>query len=149
MVLISILLAPAGVAVQANVSQLLLFAMFNATLLYRPFEAPHVARLELLSIGTSFSTLWLGTFFWALDDSFFAIVLSILIVTINVVFILRLVQTMIGDTCRDYKVVSRVGNLRKYLSRRNLSAQEPQSWGSDQGSQTHTTEARGRLSRQQ
>ena len=73
------------------------------------FEAPHIARLELYSIGTSFGTLWLGTFFWSVNNSFFAVVLSILIVSINVVFVMRLVQTMIGDTCRDYEVVSQVG----------------------------------------
>ena len=69
MVLIDVVLAPAGVAVQALMAMLLLSAMFAVTLVVKPFENPILQALELASLLVSLSTLWMGSFFWAANDN--------------------------------------------------------------------------------
>jgi hypothetical protein len=120
MVMIDVVLGPTGVGVQALVSQLMMVLMFIATLQYQPFEAPHIGRLELFSLSTSFMTLWMGSFFWASDNKPFGIVVSILIVIINIVFVLYLFATLVGDAFRDYKVVQKVKRIGRnsWLSKR-------------------------------
>ena len=100
--MIDVVLGPAGVGVQALVSQLMLSLMFIATLQYRPFRAPHIGRLEMFSLGVSFMTLWMGSFFWASPDSDeFAMANSVLIVIINVTFVVVLCVVLVGDACHD------------------------------------------------
>ena len=88
MVMIDVVLGPSGVAVQALVSLLMMVLMFFATLHFRPFAAPHIGRLELYSLSTSFMTLWMGSFFWASKNKTASTFISVLIVLINVVFLL-------------------------------------------------------------
>ena len=109
MVMIDVVLGPAGVGVQALVSQLMLSLMFFATLQYRPLRAPHIGRLELFSLSVSFMTLWMGSFFWASPDTDeFSMVNSVLIVIINVIFVVVLCVVLVGDACHDYEVVKKV-----------------------------------------
>jgi hypothetical protein len=63
MVVIDVVLAPSGVAVQSNVALLLLVCMLFATTAWKPFEKQHLGKLEMCSLTTSSGTLWLGTFF--------------------------------------------------------------------------------------
>jgi hypothetical protein len=119
MVLIDVVLGPQGVAVQALVSLLLMVLMFFATLQYQPFEAPHIARLEYLSLVTSFLTLWMGSFFWASPhDPVFAEVLSALIVLMNVVFLGYLIFVGVTDTFRDYEIVDKAKTTSRRVIRR-------------------------------
>jgi hypothetical protein len=124
MVMIDVVLGPSGVGVQALVSQLMMSMMFIATLQYQPFEAPHIGRLELFSLSTSFMTLWMGSFFWASDNAPFATVVSVLIVIINIVFVLFLFITLVGDAFRDYEVVKNVKEIgrKTYLRASSLTS---------------------------
>ena len=124
MVMIDVVLGPSGVGVQALVSQLMMVLMFIATLQYQPFEAPHIGRLELFSLGTSFMTLWMGSFFWASSNAPFAMVVSVLIVVINIVFVVFLLVTLVGDACRDYEVVKTVKDIgrKTYLRASSLTS---------------------------
>jgi len=114
MVMIDVVLGPSGVAVQALVSLLMMVLMFFATLHFRPFAAPHIGRLGLYSLSTSFMTLWMGSFFWASKNKTGSTYISVLIVLINVVFLLFLVVTLVGDVFHDYEVVKKA----KFFGRR-------------------------------
>jgi hypothetical protein len=108
MVMIDVVLGPAGVAVQALVALLMLALMFVATLQWKPFEALHVGRLEMISLVTSFMTLWTGSFFWASANVELGTTVSIFIVIINILFVIYLTTILVGDTCNDYKIVEKV-----------------------------------------
>jgi hypothetical protein len=128
MVMIDVVLGPLGVVVQSNVALLMLFLNFNATLLFQPFEAKHIARLELISLGISFMTLWLGSFYWSTTNETFSVLLTVLIVIINTIFLVCLLHTLIGDGCRDYQVVQTISKIRIKMRQshieRNLVLQE-------------------------
>ena len=112
MVMIDVLLGPSGVAVQSLFCLLMLSIMFFITLRVTPFEEPHVALLEYLSLITSFVTLWMGSFFWASpENQDLAVLLSVLIVLINVIFLLYLIVVSINDTFKDYKIVAKLKGL--------------------------------------
>ena len=118
MVMIDVVLGPSGVAVQALVALLMLALMFFATSKVSPFEQPHILRLEMISLSTSSLTLWLGSFFWATNNSNDHEGLSIFIVIINVIFLVYLTTTLVGDTCRDYKVVEAVTVVKRNTMQR-------------------------------
>ena len=118
MVMIDVVLGPSGVAVQALVALLMLALMFFATSKVSPFEQPHILRLEMISLSTSSLTLWLGSFFWATNNSTYHEGLSIFIVIINVIFLVYLTTTLVGDTCRDYKVVEAVKVVKRNTMKR-------------------------------
>ena len=111
MVMIDVVLGPSGVAVQALVALLLLVLMFVATLQTKPFEQPHILRLEMISLSTSSLTLWLGSFFWATNNSKDHEGLSIFIVIINVIFLIYLTT----DTCHDFRLLllNKITDLRR------------------------------------
>ena len=116
MVMIDVVLGPLGVVVQSNVALLMLFLNFNVTLLFQPFEAKHIAKLELISLGISFMTLWLGSFYWSTTNETFSVLLTVLIVFINAIFLVCLMHTLIGDGCRDYHVVQNISKVHQKLS---------------------------------
>ena len=118
MVMIDVVLGPSGVAVQALVALLMMSMMFQITSKVSPFEEPHILRLELISLFTSFLTLWLGSFFWATDDLDSHEGISVLIVLINVFFLLYLFVITVGDSCRDYKVVEKTKDLKRKMFNR-------------------------------
>jgi hypothetical protein len=106
----------------------MLISMFFATLQWKPFEALHVGRLEIISLFVSFMTLWMGSFFWASDNVELAVSASVFIVIINIVFILYLLITLISDTCHDYKIVQRVKRL-SHMCRFSMSSSKDSSKG--------------------
>jgi hypothetical protein len=117
--MIDVVLGPKGVAVQALVALMLLVLMLAATSKMTPFEAQHIWRLEMLSLTTSFLSLWLGSFFWSsVNDEATDIVLSFLVVTINVLFLVYLVVVLVGDTCQDYNIVETASTLKRKVSHR-------------------------------
>lgn len=121
MVVIDVVLAPSGVAVQSNVALLLLVCMLISTIVWKPFEKRHLGILEILSLSTSSCTLWLGTFFWSMDnkkDATFLSTVSVTIIFINVMFMLYLLKVFFHDTCRDYDVVNKFRKLGKVARNR-------------------------------
>jgi len=117
MVMIDVVLGPKGVAVQALVALMLLVLMLAATSKMIPFEARHIWRLEMLSLTTSYLSLWLGSFFWSsVNDEATEIVLSFLVVAINVLFLVYLIVVLVGDTCRDYNIVETASTLKRKVS---------------------------------
>ena len=111
MVLIDVVLAPSGVAIQSLITLMLLASMFIATLVLKPFGNPTLQKLELASLMTSFLTLWLGSFFWASENNnvIIQICISILIVVLNVLFIVRLIWILLRDGCKDYELEEKIG----------------------------------------
>ena len=72
------------VAVQALVALFMLNLMTIATLNWRPFQARHILRLEMLSLAILCTTMWLGSFFWALPESeVVSTIVSVMIIVIN------------------------------------------------------------------
>ena len=117
MVLIDVVLAPAGVAVQALMAMLLLSAMFAVTLVVKPFENPILQALELASLLVSLSTLWMGSFFWAANDNDLHTVLSAIIFIANVVFLVVTFFVLLRGGCQDYQVKHHIIELGRTTAR--------------------------------
>ena len=120
MVMVDVVLGPSGVAVQALIALFMLALMFVGTSKASPFEEPHILRLEMMSLTTSLLTLWLGSFFWATtsNDSDLHMGISILIFAINIIFLLYFAKILVRDTCRDFKVVEIIKDVKKKGTRR-------------------------------
>ena len=118
MVMVDVVLAPSGVAVQALVALLMLVLMIQATTRWSPFESPHIGALEMLSLSTSSLTLWLGCFFWASENADLAMAFSALIVVINLIFIIYLTFVLVGDAFRDYRIVQKVKSVKDKVKSR-------------------------------
>lgn len=126
MVFIDVVLGPYGVAVQALVALLLLVCMLVSTIVARPFQQRHLGNLEIFSLCTSSSTLWLGAFFWAVErESAMTLhqIVSILIVGINVIFMAFLFYVLGKDACRDYGVADRFSRFSRMIDRRSVSSE--------------------------
>jgi hypothetical protein len=105
MVVIVVFLNTEGVQVQALFALFLIAGMLFGTALRRPFDSRLLHILECSSLCICFTTLWLGSFFWASTlQGPLRTILSLSIIFLNVSFLVAYLLFLIKTAMKEYRL---------------------------------------------